>query len=104
MNKIAVSIRNRLSLRRPQEVSLNILADLADKLTLQKNADLTGELEKVKSAYPICTDFERNFSLPLFRAGNRRRQDPADGRLHHLSLSHEGDEAFLRSGAQSHDL
>ncbi|MBU4580870.1 MAG: DEAD/DEAH box helicase family protein [Proteobacteria bacterium] len=66
MNKIAVSIRNRLSLRRPQEVSLNILADLADKLTLQKNADLTGELEKVKSAYPICTDFERNFPSLCF--------------------------------------
>jgi len=66
MNKIAVSIRNRLSLRRPQEVSLNILADLADKLTLQKNAELTGELEKVKSAYPICTDFERNFPSLCF--------------------------------------
>lgn len=66
MNKIAVSIRNRLSLRRPQEVSLNILADLADKLTLQKNADLAGELEKVKSAYPICTDFERNFPSLCF--------------------------------------
>ncbi|MBU0570403.1 DEAD/DEAH box helicase family protein, partial [Patescibacteria group bacterium] len=66
MNKIAVSIRNRLSLRRPQEVSLNILADLADKLTLQKNADLTCELEKVKSAYPICTDFERNFPSLCF--------------------------------------
>ena len=66
MNKIAVSIRNRLSLRRPQEVSLNILADLADKLTLQKNADLTGELEKVKCAYPICTDFERNFPSLCF--------------------------------------
>ena len=66
MNKIAVSIRNRLSLRRPQEVSLNILADLTDKLTLQKNADLTGELEKVNSAYPICTDFERNFPSLCF--------------------------------------
>ncbi len=66
MNRIAVSIRNRLSLRWPQEVSLNILADLADKLTLQKNADLTGELEKVKSAYPICTDFERDFPSLCF--------------------------------------
>src|SRR4030042_1804761 len=66
MNRIATSIKNRLSLRPPQEKSLNILAELADKLTLKKNVDLTAELEKVKSSYPTCTDFERKFPSICF--------------------------------------
>ena len=66
MNRIANSIKNRLSLRPPQADSLNILAGLMDTLTLQKNGDLLGELDKVKSAYPSCTDFERNFPSICF--------------------------------------
>ncbi|MFH1093952.1 MAG: DEAD/DEAH box helicase family protein [Candidatus Omnitrophota bacterium] len=66
MNKIATAIRNRLSLRPPQTDSLNILADLADKLTLQKNSNLHEALQKVKSAYPICSDFERDFPSICF--------------------------------------
>lgn len=61
MNRTAISIKNRLSLRPPQEESLNILVDLADKLELNKDIDLITELEKVKSSYPICSSFERDF-------------------------------------------
>ncbi|OQZ04430.1 MAG: hypothetical protein B6D34_03535 [Candidatus Brocadia sp. UTAMX1] len=117
MNRIAIAIKNRLSLRPPQADSLNILADLADKLILKKptpcpsqegnrrgisqGADehtpnplvrlsahdevsrgelkspllggdlgvgsfLQQELEKVKTSYPTCTDFERNFPSLCF--------------------------------------
>ena len=66
MNRIANSIKNRLSLRPPQTESLNILADLTDKFTLEKNCDLTAELEKVKTAYPTCADFERTFPSICF--------------------------------------
>ena len=66
MNRIAASIRNRLSLRPPQADSLEILAILADALVLQKNADPAPELEKVKGSYPTCTDFERNFPSICF--------------------------------------
>src|SRR3990167_8526414 len=66
MNRIANSIKNRLSLRPPQAESLGILAELADTLSLQKNADLAAELEKVKSLYPTCADFERNFPSLCF--------------------------------------
>ncbi len=66
MNRIAASIRNRLSLRAPQEESLRILSGLADGLSLRKNADLEIELEKVKSLYPTCTDFERKFPSICF--------------------------------------
>jgi len=66
VNRIANSIKNRLSLRPPQTESLNILADLTDKFTLEKNCDLTAELEKVKTAYPTCADFERTFPSICF--------------------------------------
>lgn len=66
MNSIAQNIRNRLSLRKPQEESLAILADIVDKLTLKKNADLPTELEKIKSSYPILKSFERNFPSVCF--------------------------------------
>ena len=74
MNRIAQSIKNRLSLRPPQADSLNILAELTDKLILKKHTPcpsqegnaLSLELEIVKSAYPTCTDFERNFPSICF--------------------------------------
>src|SRR3989304_10123167 len=108
MNRIAQSIKNRLSLRPPQADSLNILAELTDKLTLKKHTPcpspegskhtpnppsrgeyksllsegelkspllggdsgvgsfLQQELEKVKTSYPTCTGFERNFPSLCF--------------------------------------
>lgn len=66
MNRITNSIKNRLSLRPPQTESLNILANLTDKLELKKDVDLTAELEKVKASYPTCMDFERNFPSLCF--------------------------------------
>lgn len=66
MNKIANTIRNRLSLRPPQADSLEILATLADLIPLEKGNDLIAELEKVKALYPICSDFERNFPSICF--------------------------------------
>lgn len=66
MNRIATSIRNRLSLRAPQQESLRILSELTDSLSLQKNSDLAVELEKVRGRYPTCTDFERTFPSLCF--------------------------------------
>lgn len=66
MSNNTLYIRNRLSLRKPQEDSLYILTELADRLELKKNCNLEQELEKVKSSYPTCTDFERNFPSICF--------------------------------------
>ena len=83
MDRIANSIKNRLSLRPPQAESLNILAELVDRLTLKKHTPnpsqdgnstanasegtfLKEQLEIVKSSYPTCTDFERNFPSICF--------------------------------------
>lgn len=76
MDKHAAYIRNRLSLRPPQTESLEILAGLADVLTLQKNADLAAEQEKVRdyavlkaketNTPAVFTDFERSFPCVCF--------------------------------------
>ena len=68
MNKNANYIRNRLSLRAPQEESLNILAELYELMQPQKNKgvlSLSDMLDIVKGAYPTCKDFERNFQFTL---------------------------------------
>jgi type III restriction enzyme len=66
MNQIAENIKQRLSLRQPLKEALDILAILGDKLTLKKDVDLKTELDKVKTLYPTCSDFEREFPSICF--------------------------------------
>ncbi|MEL6850450.1 MAG: DEAD/DEAH box helicase family protein [Bacteroidota bacterium] len=66
MNSTTQYIKQRLSLRDPLQDSLDILAQLADKLRLSKEVDLNDELEKVKTLFPTCTDFERDFPSLTF--------------------------------------
>lgn len=66
MNRNVNIVRNRLSLRKPQEESLNILAELVEKLALTKNPDLELELAKVRENYKTCSSFERDFPSVCF--------------------------------------
>ncbi len=66
MNSTAQYIKQRMSLREPLQESLDIVAYLTDILSLEKNADLPTELDKVKKLYPTCTDFERDFPSIAF--------------------------------------
>lgn len=66
MNQVAQYIKQRLSLREPLQDSLDILAQLADALNLNKEVDLVAELQKVKEKFPTCTDFEREFPSLAF--------------------------------------
>src|SRR3989344_4412660 len=66
MNTKAQAIKNRLSLRKPQADSLEILEKLADVLELKKDVDVASELSKVRALYPICADFERDFPSVCF--------------------------------------
>jgi len=76
MDKHAAYIRNRLSLRSPQTESLEILAGIADSLTLRKDADLTLERDKVLTfldersdgtgSPQVFSEFERNFPCLCF--------------------------------------
>ncbi|MCK5147898.1 DEAD/DEAH box helicase family protein [bacterium] len=66
MDRIAQNIKNRLSLRPPQTDSLEILNALCDVLDLSPQADLEKEMGKVKKAYPIFSEFEREFPSLCF--------------------------------------
>ena len=66
MNPIANSIANRLSLRRPQRASLNILENLCNILPLEKNTDVSIALQAVRAQFPSVTDFERDFPSLCF--------------------------------------
>ena len=60
-DKISNQIRNRLSLRKPQEEALDILSTLVKELDLKSDSEISEQLKKVHSLYPTCTDFERDF-------------------------------------------
>ena len=69
MNKNVNYVKNRLSLRYPQEESLNILDELYQLLHPQKNKGAFGlneMLSAVKAKYPTCADFERSFPSICF--------------------------------------
>lgn len=67
MNRIANEIKNRLSLRKPQTESLEILSEIADVLELKKNINLDEAKEKIKELgqkfdeVKKFSDFEREF-------------------------------------------
>jgi type III restriction enzyme len=60
------AIAGRLSLRKPQRESLEILASICDAVKLDKNTDVTVALEAIKSRYPTVTDFQREFPSLCF--------------------------------------
>ena len=59
-------VANRLSLRKPQRESLELLAELCDILPLEKGQDAVEALERVKGQYPSVEAFERDFPSLCF--------------------------------------
>lgn len=55
-----------MSLRTPQKDSLKILENIMNSIHVRKGMDLKVALDLVKSLYPICTDFERDFMSLTF--------------------------------------
>lgn len=60
------AIANRLSLRKPQRDSLEILDRITEIVPLCKDIDLTEPLRTVQSEFPGVTDFEREFPSVCF--------------------------------------
>ncbi len=59
-------IIQRLSLREPQQESLEILDRVCDLIKLEKNADAQQVLATLREAFPTVTDFERKFPSLCF--------------------------------------
>ncbi len=66
MNRTAQAIKNRLSLREPQAKSLEILQKIVEELELKVDCDLQESIGKIKTLYPTCFDFERDFPSVCF--------------------------------------
>ena len=60
------TISQRLSLRRPQSESLEILADVMGRISLSKNADPDAALAAIRDSYPTVEAFERDFPSLCF--------------------------------------
>jgi type III restriction enzyme len=65
-DRILRQIKARLSLRAPQADSLDILADLLDRMEFNKHADPAAALASIQAAWPSVTDFERDFPSLCF--------------------------------------
>ena len=66
MNRTVRNISARLSLRRPQNESLDILARVLEGIELSKDSDLERDLEVIKDMYPSVQDFEHDFPSICF--------------------------------------
>jgi type III restriction enzyme len=65
-DRILRQIKARLSLRPPQADSLDILADILDRIAFEKGAELAATIEVIRGAYPQVIDFEREFPSLCF--------------------------------------
>ena len=61
MNRHVNAITGRLSLRPPQQHSLDILRQICEILPPQKGTDLEAGLAAIQSEFPTVTNFEREF-------------------------------------------
>ncbi len=65
-DRVSTQIRQRLSLRAPQEEALDILTKLVKEVDLVSDRELSSKLDRVNKLYPTCTDFERDFVSVCF--------------------------------------
>jgi type III restriction enzyme len=66
MDRTARTISQRLSLRKPQSESLEILADAVCRIELSKGGDAAAALDTIRDLYPSVEDFERGFPSLCF--------------------------------------
>ncbi len=66
MNLHVNAISHRLSLRKPQRESLEILARICEIIPLEKDADPNQAMEVIQSEFSTVTDFERDFPSLCF--------------------------------------
>lgn len=68
MSRYLNAISARLSLRKPQKESLEILSDLVESIELGKQSpgSLKDQLDIIQTTYPSVTDFEREFPSLCF--------------------------------------
>ena len=90
-DRILRNVMQRLSLRKPQADSLEILADILERTDLSKGADPDAALAAVQAAatergWLKIEDSSGRFRLYMFRSRHRHWQNAADGCVRRLSI------------------
>ena len=104
MNRHVNAIAGRLSLRPPQRHSLEILDRITEIVPPKKGADADGRAGGHPQRVPDRHGLRARVSVALLRAGDRRGQDAADGRVHQLSAPGARHQQLLRPRAEPDDL
>jgi type III restriction enzyme len=65
-DRVLTQINARMSLRKPQTRSLEILADVLNRIAVSKTEDVAAQLAKITEVYPSITEFERDFPSLCF--------------------------------------
>lgn len=66
MNSNVKRIKNALSLRLPQEESLQLFSEICELLSLSKHPDLEAECQKLNERFTVFSSFERTFPSVCF--------------------------------------
>ena len=66
LDSIGKNISSRLSLRKPQVKSLEILSNLISNIKLDKNRNVNDILKEIIELYPSVESFEREFPSVCF--------------------------------------
>ena len=65
-NRALHKVSQRLSLRKPQAESLQLLAEVLDLVDPSKDTDIAGALDAIRAVYPSVESFERDFPSLCF--------------------------------------
>ena len=65
-NRALHQVSQRLSLRKPQTESLQLLAEILDLVDPTKDTDVAGALDAIRAVYPSVESFERDFPSLCF--------------------------------------
>lgn len=65
-NRALHQVSQRLSLRKPQTESLQLLAEILDLVDPSKDTDVAGALDAIRAVYPSVESFERDFPSLCF--------------------------------------
>ncbi|MBW1936570.1 MAG: hypothetical protein JRI84_13645 [Deltaproteobacteria bacterium] len=84
------AISNRLSLRAPQQDSLEILARVCEIVLLEKDGDTDQTLETIKTEFPTVEDFERDFPSLCFAIATGTRKTRSQCQTHSLVYGFAG--------------
>jgi type III restriction enzyme len=65
-DRVLTQLNARMSLRKPQTRSLEILADVVGRVEMSKTASVVDQVAKIAEAYPSVSSFERDFPSLCF--------------------------------------